>query len=70
MQVASPAARTWGAYQDLREHVEVLVGRINGEFGELGHSAIHYLHHSYPPDEMAALYLAADVMLVTRCATA
>jgi trehalose-6-phosphate synthase len=26
---------------------------------------VHYLHHSYPKEEMAALYLAADVMLVT-----
>jgi trehalose 6-phosphate synthase len=26
---------------------------------------VHYLHHSYPREEMAALYLAADVMLVT-----
>ncbi|MCL1871156.1 MAG: bifunctional alpha,alpha-trehalose-phosphate synthase (UDP-forming)/trehalose-phosphatase [Promicromonosporaceae bacterium] len=65
VQVASPSRENVGAYQELREQVEVLVGRINGEFGELGHSAIHYLHHSYPPDEMAALYLAADVMLVT-----
>lgn len=65
VQVASPSRENVGAYQDLREHVEILVGRINGEFGELGHSAIHYLHHSYPPEEMAALYLAADVMLVT-----
>lgn len=65
VQVASPSRENVGAYQELREHVEVLVGRINGEYGEIGHSAIHYLHHSYPPEEMAALYLAADVMLVT-----
>jgi trehalose-6-phosphate synthase len=65
VQVASPSRENVGAYQELREHVEILVGRINGEYGELGHSAIHYLHHSYPPEEMAALYLAADVMLVT-----
>jgi trehalose-6-phosphate synthase len=26
---------------------------------------VHYLHQSYPQEEMAALYLAADVMLVT-----
>ncbi|SDS17437.1 trehalose 6-phosphate synthase [Paraoerskovia marina] len=65
IQVASPSRENVGAYQELREHVEGLVGRINGEYGEIGHSAIHYLHHSYPPEEMAALYLAADVMLVT-----
>jgi trehalose 6-phosphate synthase len=65
VQVASPSRENVGAYQELRENVEILVGRINGEYGEIGHSAIHYLHHSYPPEEMAALYLAADVMLVT-----
>ncbi|SDC82329.1 trehalose 6-phosphate synthase [Sanguibacter gelidistatuariae] len=65
VQVASPSRENVGAYQELRDHVETLVGRINGEYGEIGHSAIHYLHHSYPPEEMAALYLAADVMLVT-----
>jgi trehalose-6-phosphate synthase len=26
---------------------------------------VRYLHHSYPREEIAALYLAADVMLVT-----
>ncbi|WP_298461747.1 trehalose-6-phosphate synthase [uncultured Cellulomonas sp.] len=65
VQVASPSRENVGAYQQLREDVELLVGRINGDFGHLGHPAVHYLHHSYPPKEMAALYLAADVMLVT-----
>ncbi len=30
-----------------------------------GRPAVHYLHHSYPREEMAALFQAADVMLVT-----
>lgn len=65
VQVASPSRQNVEAYQQLREEVEILVGRINGDFGRIGSSAIYYLHHSYPPEEMAALYLAADVMLVT-----
>ena len=65
VQVASPSRENVGAYQQLREDVELLVGRINGEYGHLGCQPIRYLHHSYPPEEMAALYLAADVMLVT-----
>ena len=65
VQVASPSRQNVEAYQQLREEVEVLVGRINGEHGEIGAVPISYLHHSYPPEEMAALYLAADVMLVT-----
>ena len=65
VQVASPSRENVTAYQHLRDEVEVLVARINGEHGAIGSPAIHYLHHSYPPEEMAALYLAADVMLVT-----
>jgi trehalose-6-phosphate synthase len=52
-------------YRLLRDEVEVAVGRINGEHAELGSPPIHYLHQTYPREEMAALYLAADVMLVT-----
>ena len=65
VQVASPSRENVEAYQQLREEVETLVGRINGEHGGIGSTAVYYLHHSYPPEEMAALYLAADVMLVT-----
>jgi len=65
VQVASPSRERVEAYRTLRDEVEVTVGRINGQYGELGYSPIQYLHQSFPREEMAALYLAADVMLVT-----
>jgi len=65
IQVASPSRERVGAYQTLRDEVEVMVGRINGEHGQVGYAPVHYLHQSYPREEMAALYLAGDVMLVT-----
>jgi trehalose 6-phosphate synthase len=65
IQVASPSRERVEAYQTLRNEVEVMVGRINGEHGEVGYSPVHYLHQSFPREEMAALYLAAEVMLVT-----
>src|SRR5690348_17508284 len=65
VQVASPSRERVGAYQTLRDEVEVMVGRINGEHGEVGYAPVHYLHQSFPREEMAALYLAAHVMLVT-----
>jgi trehalose 6-phosphate synthase len=65
VQVASPSRERVGAYRVLRDAVELAVSRINGEYAELGSTPVHYLHQSYPRDEMAALYLAADVMLVT-----
>jgi alpha,alpha-trehalose-phosphate synthase [UDP-forming] len=65
VQVATPSRERVTAYIELREQVEVTVGRANGDFGRLGQPAIHYLHQSYGRAEMAALFLAADVMLVT-----
>ena len=65
IQIAVPSRENVGDYQQLRENVERLVGQINGEFGTLGHPAVHYLHQSLPFDELIALYRAADVMLVT-----
>jgi len=65
VQVASPSREQVGAYQQLREDLESIITRINGEFGGLAHTPVNYLHHSYPVEEMAALYVAADVMLVT-----
>ena len=65
VQVASPSRERVEAYQQLRDEIELTVGRINGDYGTISHQAISYLHHGFPREEMAALYLAADVMLVT-----
>ncbi|HEU0257067.1 MAG TPA: trehalose-6-phosphate synthase [Microbacteriaceae bacterium] len=65
VQVASPSRERVETYRQLRDDVELTVGRINGEFATIRHSAVSYLHHGYPREEMVALYLAADVMLVT-----
>ncbi|WP_427019088.1 alpha,alpha-trehalose-phosphate synthase (UDP-forming) [Pseudarthrobacter sp. P1] len=65
IQVASPSRERVESYRLLREEVDGMVGRINGQFDTMQNTAIRYLHHSYPVEEMVALYLAADVMLVT-----
>jgi trehalose 6-phosphate synthase len=65
VQVASPSRERVRAYMQLRDEIELTVGRINGDFATMSHTAISYHHHGYPRDEMVALYLAADVMLVT-----
>ncbi|CAN5436893.1 N/A [soil metagenome] len=65
VQVASPSRERVAAYMQLRDEIELTVGRINGDFGTMSHQAISYHHHGYPRDEMVALYLAADVLLVT-----
>ena len=65
MQVALPSRERVDAYRLLREEVERTVGRINGDYSVLGSPAVHYLHHFYPRTEMVAMFLAADVLLVT-----
>lgn len=65
VQVASPSRERVETYRQLRDEIELTVGRINGDYATLGHTAVAYLHHGYPKEEMVALYLAADVMLVT-----
>jgi trehalose 6-phosphate synthase len=65
VQVATPSRERVEHYARLRENVEREVGSINGEFAQVGAPAVHYLHQSYSRSELAALYLAADVMAVT-----
>ena len=65
VQVATPSRERVEHYETLRIRVEREVGRINGEFGRVGTPAVHYLHQSYSRSELAALYCAADVMMVT-----
>lgn len=65
VQVASPSRERVEAYQTLRDEIELQVGRLNGDFSTISHIAVSYHHQGYPRDEMVALYLAADVMLVT-----
>ena len=65
VQVASPSRERVETYAHLRDEIELTVGRINGDFDTVGHTAIRYLHQAFPREEMVALFLAADVMLVT-----
>jgi trehalose 6-phosphate synthase len=65
VQVAVPSRERVEHYKVLRDKVEREVGRINGEFGRVGVPAVHYLNQSFDRAEIAALYLAADVLTVT-----
>ncbi len=65
VQVASPSRERVEQYIEVRHDIEHWVGRINGDLGRIGRQPIHYTHSSYPREEMAALFRAADVMVVT-----
>jgi trehalose 6-phosphate synthase len=65
VQVATPSREQVEQYRILRDDIERLVGRLNGDLGKIGRPAIHYLHASYPREEMAAFFRVADIMVVT-----
>jgi trehalose 6-phosphate synthase len=65
VQLATPSRERVESYKELREDIERQVGHINGEYGEVGHPVVHYLHRPVPRDELIAFYVASDVMLVT-----
>ena len=65
VQIAVPSREDVPAYGDERDRIERLVGEINGDYGDVGAPAVHYLHRSIATEELVALYRAADVMLVT-----
>ena len=65
VQSSVPTRERANEYSKLRSLVSELIGEINGEFGEIGRSAVHGLHRNLGPIDLAALYRAADVMVVT-----
>ncbi len=65
IQIATPSRERLDSYIRMREGIERQVGSLNGDFGKIGRPAVHYLHQSLPREELAAFYVAADVMTVT-----
>ncbi|OJH34454.1 bifunctional alpha,alpha-trehalose-phosphate synthase (UDP-forming)/trehalose-phosphatase [Cystobacter ferrugineus] len=65
VQVAVPSRTAVEDYATYRERVNELVGRINSLYGSVHNVPIHYLYRSLNQKQLAALYRAADVMLVT-----
>ena len=65
LQVATPSRERVDEYRRLRDEIDMLVGRINGDLGGMGRQPINYMHMNFPREEMAAMYAAADVCVVT-----
>ncbi|BBY57890.1 alpha,alpha-trehalose-phosphate synthase (UDP-forming) [Mycolicibacterium sarraceniae] len=65
VQLATPSRERVESYRVLRNEIEQQVGHINGEYGEVGHPVVHYIHRPVPRDDLIAFFVAADVMLVT-----
>ncbi|MHB2028893.1 MAG: alpha,alpha-trehalose-phosphate synthase (UDP-forming) [Acidimicrobiales bacterium] len=65
VQVAVPSRESDAHYDRERRDLEQVVSEMNGEYGLVGRPVIHYLHQNLPFEELVALYVAADIMIVT-----
>ncbi|XP_055710055.1 uncharacterized protein LOC129805859 [Phlebotomus papatasi] len=65
LQISVPSRTDVKEYQELKEEMDQLVGRINGRFTTANWSPIRYIYGCVGQDELAAFYRDASVALVT-----
>ncbi|KAL2911543.1 Trehalose-6-P synthase/phosphatase complex synthase subunit [Polyrhizophydium stewartii] len=65
VQVAVPSREDVEEYQHLQQVVNELVGRINGRFGTVEFTPIHFMHKSVNFQELVSLYAVADACIVS-----
>lgn len=63
--VIVPSRDTVQKYKELRDEIDLIVGRINAQYRTMSWLPIHYYYRSFPHDMLVALYHSADVCLVT-----
>jgi trehalose 6-phosphate synthase len=65
LQIAPSSRETVEAYQALRANVLALAGRINATWAEMDHAPMLCVNRNYSRAELAGIYRAAKVGLVT-----
>lgn len=65
MQIAVPSRTNIKEYQDLKEEMDQLVGRINGRFSTPNWSPIRYIYGCVSQNVLAAFYRDSAVAMVT-----
>ena len=65
LQIAPPSRGEVHTYETIREELDGVSGRINGQFAHVDWVPIRYVNQAYPRAGLAGLYRASDVALVT-----
>ncbi len=63
--IVVPSRSNVDQYQDLKSEIDTLVGRIDGEYRTFGWSPIQYFFRSFSFLDLAAMYKAADIAMIT-----
>jgi trehalose 6-phosphate synthase len=65
LQIAPPSRGEVDTYEVIRERLDELSGRINGEFADVDWVPIRYVNQGHPRDELAGFYRACPIALIT-----
>jgi trehalose 6-phosphate synthase len=65
LQIATPSRDAVEAYQEIRARLDGVSGRINGAYATVDWVPIRYVNRAHRRDELAGIYRAAHVGLVT-----
>jgi trehalose 6-phosphate synthase/phosphatase len=60
-----PSRDTVESYAELKIKVDQAIGAINGQFSKIDWTPVNYFYHSFSFEELAAMYYAADIALIT-----
>ncbi len=63
--VVVPSRDSVPKYKQLKEEIDLLVGRINGKFARLNWTPVHYFYRSFPLPALSAFYRMSHVALIT-----
>ncbi|MFC5626007.1 bifunctional alpha,alpha-trehalose-phosphate synthase (UDP-forming)/trehalose-phosphatase [Algoriphagus winogradskyi] len=65
IMIVVPSRDKVQSYKELKEEIDLLVGRINSEYSTLNWVPVHYFYRSFPFEELSAFYNMSDIALVT-----
>jgi trehalose 6-phosphate synthase len=65
LQIATPSRDEVEAYQEIRARLDGVSGRINGAYSTVDWVPVRYVNRAYRRDELAGIYRAAHVGLIT-----
>ncbi|MDF2156771.1 bifunctional alpha,alpha-trehalose-phosphate synthase (UDP-forming)/trehalose-phosphatase [Algoriphagus sp. CAU 1675] len=65
IMIVVPSRDKVQSYKELKEEIDLLVGRINSDYSTLNWVPVHYFYRSFPFEELSAFYNLSDIALVT-----
>jgi trehalose 6-phosphate synthase/phosphatase len=65
VMIVVPSRANVSQYQALKQKIDNLVGRVNGEYGNFGWVPIQYFYRSLDFGDLTTLYKVSDIALIT-----